>query len=477
MDGTSQNGGTKYFGITHMIATKFGEFCSGLTYDRLPSDVTNAIKYRILDTFAAALAGQQLGAHRRLLALTRGPDDASIWGDAQRVSLRDAVMLNSFLAHCTYMDDGDRFSGAHPGAVVIPSAIALAEVKRASGPALVAAIAAGYEVLLRIGQAIYPSAVLRGFQSTAILGAIGSATACSSLLNLSPQATKNAIGLSCNLGSGLKESLKCSSSQPLQVARACEGGLIAALYAQQGAEAPDSMVENGFVKAFADRGDTAAVLNELGSRYRIHDTYIKIHGGCRGNHSPTDAVIELLRTRSISPDDIERISISVDTVTMKGEIVEPQNGEQAQFCVAFAVAVAILEGNASIFQFTNEKLNDPKIREMMHKVEIRLDSSLDDGCPDKRGAVAEVVTRNGRKERLAVENARGEPEFPLSADDIAAKFESLAGPILGSNCERARKAVMEIEAMRDVSDLISCLVPAQPARPDGKQRLALASHS
>ena len=443
-----------------MITSELGTFSSQLEFCELPPGVADAVKQRILDVLSAGLAGYQLGAHRQLLPLLRGPGEAVVWGAGSKLSLRDAVLVNSFLAHCTYMDDGDRYSGAHPGAVVIPSALALAEMQHLSGQALIAAIAAGYEVLLRIGQAIYPSAVVRGFQSTAILGAIGSAAACANLLRLSPAVTKNAIGLACNLGVGLKEALKCSASQPLQVARACEGGLLAALYAQQGAEAPDSIIENGFVKAFADRSDTSRVLMELGSRYRIFDTYIKIHGGCRGNHSPIDAVMDLMQAEQIAPRDIERISVSVDSVTMAGEIHDPINGNQAQFSAPFAIAVAVLEGDCSIFKFTDEKIASPSVRAMMQKIHVVLDKSLDESYPEKRGAVVEVTRKDGRTARLAIENAKGEPEYPLTADDIVRKFDSMAEAVLSANTPLVREMVMTLEDLGDAAQLAACLQPA-----------------
>lgn len=443
-----------------MIAVELGKFASQLDFASLPLGVPGAVKQRTLDVLAASLAGFQLGAHRQLLSVMRGHNEATVWGEGTKLSLRDAVLVNSFLAHCTYMDDGDRYSGAHPAAVIIPSAIALAEVEHLSGERLIAAIAAAYEVLLRVGQAIYPSAVVRGFQSTAILGAIGSAAACANLLGLSAQATKNAIAISCNLGGGLKEALKSSASQPLQVARACEGGLLAALYAQQGAEGPDGIIENGFVKAFADQADVSGVLTGLGSSYRIFDTYIKVHGGCRGNHSPIDTVMDIVKANSITPDEIESILVSVDSVTMAGEIHEPVNGNQAQFSVPFAIAVALLEGSASIFQFTDEKIANPRIRAMMQKIHAQLDKTLDASYPDKRGAGAEIRLADGRRFTLSIDNAKGEPEYPLSTADIELKFYDLANEVLGDNTTRVRDAVMNLETLDDVARLAAHIRPS-----------------
>lgn len=442
-----------------MIAVKLGKFVSQLEFESLPLGVSGAVKHRTLDALASGLAGFQLGAHRQLLSVMRGHGEATVWGEGTKLSLRGAVLINSFLAHCTYMDDGDRYSGAHPAAVIIPSAIALAEMEHLSGARLISAIVAAYEVLLRVGQAIYPSAVVRGFQSTAILGAIGSAAASANLLGLSAQATKNAIAISCNLGVGLKEALKSSASQPLQVARACEGGLLAALYAQQGAEGPDGIIENGFVKAFADKGDVSDVLTGLGSSYRIFDTYIKIHGGCRGNHSPIDVVMDLVKAHNITPDEIDSILVSVDSVTMAGEIHDPANGNQAQFSVPFAIAVALLEGSASIFQFTDEKIENPRIRAMMQKIHTQLDKALDVSYPNKRGAVAEIQLADGRRLTMAIDNAKGEPEYPLSTADIELKFYDLANEVLEENAVWVRDAVMNLEMLDDVARLAAHIRP------------------
>ncbi len=270
-----------------MLVNEFGRFIAQTRYENLPAGVAETVKLRLLDLLAAALAGYHLGCHKQLLPILGGAGQASAWGLGKKLALRDATLLNSFLSHALYLDDGSRFTGGHPSPVVIPSAVALAETERATGRDLIAAVAVGYEIFLRLGRAIYPSTVVRGFQSTAVLGAAASASACASLLHFSPQVAKNALAIACNLGVGLKEALKSSGSQPIQVARSCEGGVMAALFARQGAEGADSILESGFLKAFAENPSTADLLTGLGTDFRIFETYIKIHGGCRGNHAPS----------------------------------------------------------------------------------------------------------------------------------------------------------------------------------------------
>lgn len=214
------------------------------------------------------------------------------------------------------------------------------------------------------------------------------------------------------------------------------------------------------MKAFADKADVSGVLAGLGSRYRIFDTYIKVHGGCRSNHSPIDVVMDLVKANNISPNEIDSILVSVDSVTMAGEIHDPVNDNQAQFSVPFAIAVALVEGSASIFQFTDDKIANPLIRAMMQKIHARLDKTLDASYPDKRGAVAEIELKDGQRLTMTIDNAKGEPEYPLSIADIELKFYDLANEVLGENTIQVRDAVMNLEMLDDVAKLTAHIRPS-----------------
>jgi 2-methylcitrate dehydratase PrpD len=441
-----------------VLVQHFGRFVASTRYKDLPEAVVEAVKIHFLDTIGAGLAGFHLGNHKPLLNVVQGNGGATVWGLGLRYPPRDATLLNSFLAHSCYIDDGSRFTGGHPSSVVIPSALALAESQDTSGMDLIAATAAGYEIFLRLGRAIYPSVVNRGFQSTAVLGAVASAAACASVLGLDTQGSQNALAIACNLGVGLKEALKSSRSQPLQVGRSCEAGLFSALYAREGEVGVDSIIENGFFKAFANEVNDQGMLEGLGSDFRIFETYIKVHGGCRGNHAPIDVIRAIVTANGIAASEIERIGVEVDSVTFAAEIHEPINGAQAQFSIAFAIAVAIAEGNASVFQYTDKKLSDPKIRRLMERVQVAADPALDDGYPDKRGARAEVVLKDGRRFVKFLENARGEPEFPLTRGEIEEKFFIIGDAVLGANSRPVHDLIMKLETLPSVRELAEKLV-------------------
>ncbi len=441
-----------------MLAAELGRFASALRFRDLPPEVVAAAKVRVLDTLGAALAGVQLGNHRPVLGLLRPEAGAaSVWGEPRRVDARDAALANSFSTHSTYLEDGSRFTGGHPSSVVIPAALAEAEAQGGSGEALLTAIAAGYEVFLRLGRAIYPATVVRGFQSTAVLGAVAAAAASASLRGLSPEAAAHALAIAANLGVGLKEALKSSASQPIQVARSCEGGLVAAALASGGLEGAPAIFEKGFLPAFAGDCDAAAIVAGLGERYRIGETYLKRHAGCRGNHAPVDAALELVARHGLKATQVRRVRALVDTVTRAAAIEPPADAEQAQFSIAFSIAVALIHGNASVFQYSDERLAEPALRQLMQRVSVEVDASLDAGYPDKRAARVEVELEDGRVLTHAVDNARGEPEYPLSPADVESKFQALASPRLGARARSVRDVVMRLDELATMEPLAGLL--------------------
>ncbi|OZI18363.1 hypothetical protein CAL26_11580 [Bordetella genomosp. 9] len=455
---------------TETLASRLGGFVARTRYDELPTHVADAVKLRMLDLLAASCAGVLAGNHDGPMRLLADPGVCAIWGTPQRRSLRDAVIVNSAVSHSTYFEDGSRYTGGHPSSAVIPAALTLAAARGASGRVLVAAIANGYEVFLRLGRAIYPATVRRGFQSTAILAAPATAAAVATLLALSAEQATHAVAIACSHGAGLKAALKSADSQPLQVGRSSEGGLLAALYAAQGATGAADIFETGFLPAFgadmaaaagaggpsaagAASGTAAATAaaqsaamaaRGLGERWSIDETYLKAHGGCRGNHAPVDAAAAAMH--GVDPSRVARIDVRVDTVTRAAAIEPPKDADQAQFSIAFSIAVMLVTGDATPVRYTGAMLADERVRRLMARTTVTADPALDAGYPERRPALVTITLADGRELRHALDQARGEPENPMSRDDIARKFETMAAPIFGSGSARIRDAVLSIDA-------------------------------
>lgn len=435
------------------LAVVLGRFVAGVQAEHLPEEARQAVSLRLLDTLAAAASGVQQGAERGLLGLLPGDGPIAVWGTAARRGLRDAVIINSAVSHSAYFEDGCRYTGGHPSSALIPAAFALACERGSSGAELVAAIVAGYEVFLRLGRAIYPSTVQRGFQSTAILAAPATAAAASVLLRLPAERAAHAIAIACSHGAGLKEALKNAGSQPLQVGRSSEGGLLSALYAAQGADGVPDVIERGFFKAYAGTASADIVTRGLGLQWGIGNTYLKMHGGCRGNHAPVDAAAGLMREHGLAPRDIASMDVRVDTVTLAAEVAEPANADQAKFSIAFSIAAKLLKGDAMPRRYTDAALADPEMRALMARIRVRADAALDEGYPDRRGAMIGARTVDGRELDYALDRALGEPEQPYAQADIERKFDLTAGALYGPSAGRIKDMAMSLPALPGLTPL------------------------
>jgi 2-methylcitrate dehydratase PrpD len=449
-----------------MLAAQLGAFVAQVSPDRVPAGVQHAAKLRILDTLGAGLAGIELANHRVLAPVLESSGDVRIWGEHAGRSAREAALVNSFAVHSTYLEDGSRYTGGHPSAVIVPAVLAMAQARRSRGSDIVAATVAGYEVFLRLGRAIYPACVRLGFQSTAILGAVSSAAAIARLLGLDAQASAHAIAIGASFGSGFKESLKTPQTQPLQVARSCEGGIAAALLAQQGQPGAPLVIERGLLPGFGgmaseDHAATGGILESLGDDYLLPETYFKRHAGCRGNHAPVDAALDLAQAERLTPRDIASVRVGVDSVTRAAAIEPPVDGKQAQMSIGFSVALAFLKGRASVYDYTDAQLQDAALRDLLRRIEVVVDPKLDAGYPQRRGAWVQVQLRSGKELHAQVPNARGEPECPLTEQEVREKFRALAAPRLGAQVRALEETVFGIDDT-DGEGLGARLAPLTP---------------
>ena len=353
------------------------------------------------------------------------------------------------------MEDGSRSTGGHPSCVVTPTALTVAGGLRSRMPApgdLLAAVASGYDVFLRVGERAYPAIVERGFQSTAVLAPIASAAAVARLLRLTEEQTAHALAIAASLGSGLKAALRASTTQPLQVAQGCEAGRVAALMAANGAQGHEGILAEGFYPAYAG-GDRPVAEPRVP---RILDTYVKMHGGCRGNHAPLDAFLMLCRRHGVKDTDLRSVSVHVDRHTLAAEIEHPATPAQAQFSIAFAIAVAAVHGETSVFAFTDCRLTDPRVRALMSRVEVRHDPALDADYPSKRAARVSIET-NSDTHTLSLDYPAGEPENPVEPDGLVRKYDELARPVLGDDTDRVRDIVLDLDRQSSLAPLLDAL--------------------
>ena len=443
------------------ITEAFGEFIEKFSYADLGAGQVQKVKWYFLDWLASAIAGRdekpvrivlrviaQMGGHPEATVIAAGSRSASLW----------AALANGAASHVVEMDDLHRESILHPAAAVIPAVLAAAERQRSSGAELIAAIAAGYEIGIRVALAAGP-AHYRRWHTTATCGTFGAAAGAAKILNLPRAKICDALGSAGTQASGLWESLtENAMSKQLHTAKAAFNGLLAALLAADGFTGARRILEGekGFLKATADGADPERCLHELGRTYHFERNSLKQHASCGHTHSAVDAVLAATRAQRMRPKEIRSVRVRVyrAALDLLGEVA-PDSPYLAKFSLPFCIATAIRYGQAGLADFTPERLEDRDLAGLMERIEITGDSGLDAQYPRKWAARVEIVTNAGEHLTGAVDFPKGDPENFPSEQEIMAKFDGLTRGLIGSaEADRIKQSVERLEDIEDVSLLL-----------------------
>ncbi|MGE5485550.1 MAG: MmgE/PrpD family protein [Ignavibacteriales bacterium] len=436
------------------LSERLSEFACGLRLQDMSSEVVDKVKECLLDFLGVAVAGSGCPAAGILASRmlpSRSGACSVIRGDCG-AEPEAAALINGTCGHYLELDDGHKASISHPGTVVFPAALALSQDTDCSGERLIEAAVAGYDVVCRIGQALQPShQAKRGFHTTGTCGAIGAAVAAGKVMGLDPGRMTNAIGLACLQASGLLEVMNTGGmSKPFQAGKAAASGVLSALLASDGMEAPSTALDGpkGFMNAMGDEWATSAVLDGIGKRFLISETYFKFHAACGLVHSSIDALLALRDAHGFGLDGIERIELRVQTYAAEvvGVHSNPGTPQEMKFSLPMSAAVAVVFGDASPTRYTAENLDSPEVRRAAHLMEVVADPSLDAYFPKQRSSVVTVHLKSGTVLQKRVDAARGHPENPATTGDLKAKFRVLAeGFMRGSSVEEVIRQVEDLE--------------------------------
>src|SRR4051794_6740319 len=298
---------------------ELARYAASLRYEDLPSEVVACAKDAIIDTVAACICGSALPWSRIVIdyAERTGPGGTSrILGKGSTVQAPAAALANGALAHAFELDSLTRpGAGAHPGATVLPPALAVAQqpTTTASGRDLIAAFVAGNEVMIRIGRATGHTNEARGFHAPGTTGPFGAAVACGHLLGLNAEKMANAIGIAGSLAGGLLEFAKGDGGmvKRLHLGRASEAGVLAASLAAAGFTGPRTVLEGefGFLRVFCTEWEEAALTRDLGQEYVTLSTVLKRYPVHAPAHAAGRAARDLKTEHGFSGAGVESIPV------------------------------------------------------------------------------------------------------------------------------------------------------------------------
>jgi 2-methylcitrate dehydratase PrpD len=432
-------------------------FVRGLDPAMLSDEVLRHTCRCVLDLTGVAIAGTrtpmtQISARFGYDHFAAGK--CTVIGSRRPLTVTGAAWINCNAASALDLDDGHRLAMGHPGAAVIPAALAVAEATGASGREFLAAVVAGYEVAVRASVARVPWYKDRMY-SSGIWGVFGVAAAAGKLLGFDEATLQSAIGNAASHGPFPPGGLQANYSMVKEVIGwAGMTGCASAFLAQQGFVGPEDVMD------YSGRWDTAQLVDGLGDpeRYAILGAYFKPYAVCRWAHSSVDAVLNLMGRYSARHDEIQKILVETFYEVTRLVNYAPRNAIAAQFSIPFALAVAILYRRIAPEDVSEENLQKPEILDLARKVEVVVDPEINGQFPAKTIARVTMTTARGQFQ-ATVEYPRGNPENPLSDDDLRTKFRSLTTKIVGEKtCEALQSAIFDLSAARDVTALTQLLV-------------------
>lgn len=418
------------------------QFVADLKPADVPDTVTDVLERALIDTIGCGLHGltTEWGRLMQAFAFEEGGNstESVLWGTGgARTSALNAALAHGTAVHSFDFDDHSR-AKIHPGAVVIPAALALAERVGATGQQLLVAIAAGYEVMTRVSLAANPGAArMRGWHLTGTTGTFGAAAAAAKLLQLDAGTTASALGLAGTQSAGTWAfNADGAMSKRFHPGRSAQSGLMAALLAQRGYQGPRMMLETddgGFLNVMSDQPRPAEIGRGLGDDWRTLGTCFKPYACCGSNHSCIDAVLTIAQRETLSMSDIASVELGLGHVMTRqtGFVYRPSTVLNAQMSIRYDVAVALADRQVYLEQFTAQRIKDPAVCDLAARTEVIFDAGMDAVYPELYAGTATIHLYDGRSFTERVDYSKGMPENTMSLHEIEQKFRSLASFSVG----------------------------------------------
>lgn len=395
-------------------------------------------KRAILDWYAALIPGCVLGPVAKLRDALReelGHGRSTIVGAPFVLApARTAALLNGASAHTVEFDDVFRDAVYHPGAPTIAAALAAAEMADASGETLLRAVIVGYEVGCRLGAALAPSHYTY-WHPTGTVGTIGSAAAAGVVLGLDQEQFAHALATATTLAAGLQEAFRSDSeSKPLHSGRAAEAGVFSALAARAGISGAASVIDGkaGLGAAMSTGPVWSRLTEGLGRDFAVANICVKNHACCGHTFAPIDAILHLRKTHSLTADAVEAIEVETyqTALDVTGRYA-PDSPSEAKFSLPYVASMALRTGAVRLDAFDAARLADPAQRALMARVSLKADPAFTAGFPSQRAARVRLRLRDGQVLEHVQLYRKGDPELPMSDQDMRDKFFELATPVLG----------------------------------------------
>lgn len=441
------------------------DFVHDIGLGDLPAGVAERARWCLLDLVGVAAAGSGTPMSRIMrdhaARFMRGAELGSrLLFDGRQVSRPGAALGNAATIDSMDGHDGHRLCKGHAGAAVLPAALAFLEpAPRASGADLLTALVVGYEIATRAGIALHASAV--DYHSSGAWNAMGAAAVGARVLGLDRVATLHGLGIAEYHGP--RAPMMAAIDHPSMVkdssAWGAHIGVTAALLAAEGFTAPPPSLLSRAVAPGTE------LWGDLGSRWRILEQYFKPYPVCRWAHPAVRAVIDLVVAHDLGPASLAQIHVATFDPATRLTTRHPCTTEQAQYGLVYPVAVAAVHRDVPPGLVADPDRAGDDVRQLVETMTVAESPEMSDAFPAARRADVSITLRDGRTVSSGPTTADGDPESPLTADQLVAKFRGSITPLLGVDAsDQLLDTVRNIEH-RTLPTLTDAICPTPSKAP------------
>ena len=448
----------------------WSEWISSIKLQNIPKEVCDLSRMFLLDFLRLAISNCNLPWVSAPIAMCHSENgEATVLGVGKKTSVTLASFINASFGHASESDDAHVGATLHPGVVVWPAALAIAERENVCGADLLLAGIVGYEIDIRAGKAIMPACFQKGFHCTAVSGPFGAVSAVSSILSMDQEKIIHAIGIAASRAGGLAQFFQEGSTvKLLHAGFAAASGVFSALLAKEGATGPIGALDGkmGFLTAFGGT-DSNILVKDLGKVYYQTDVLQKMHATSAHFHCAVEAAFEL--ASDINIDYIKRIEVQTTRpVADKASVKDVKDIQGGQFSLAFSVALAfckkgkwLMENNWLTIKDYKRGLSDSSVFSILERIECVGTTEIESLVSDQAIPAAIIVeTLDGGERKKLVTKPKGSCKNPIPVKIQKKRFIEDTSPIIGCNkANSLLEKVMNIEDLSAISDLINLCFP------------------
>jgi 2-methylcitrate dehydratase PrpD len=433
--------------------TYVAKFIIETGFQNLPQRAVEKTKHHILDFFGVTLAGSTYPVAQILkehLSEVGGESQATSVGFPLKVPCPEAAWANGILGH--FLDFDDNSIGLpepiHQTVTTLPAALSLGETLEVGGRELLTAFMLGIEVASKLDRAIVGHGK-RGWHGTGTFGTLGATVAAGKVLKLGVEEMEHAIGIAASKAAGLRSNFG-TMTKPLHAGQASRNGVMSALLAKKGFTSCKNILEKdyGFGQLFGQGLDVKYLQENLGKSWEILEpgVHIKLYPSCMVTHSAIDGTLRLIKEQTI---DLEQVSFV--EVRSKGDLSgliysKPKTALEAKFSMEYCVAIALLEGKVTLDEFTDAKVLEPRVQQLIEKIRIVSDSKMEASSPLKTSIM--VRMKNGNEYAEFVEYPRGSKRNPITFKEVETKFRDCAKYVL--HPKKVQEIIRVIKKLEDM---------------------------